>query len=119
MRKLKYQKQNITVNSGTADATTTTAAAFQLDKAFPKVLGVALYAKASGGSTSYDVKIEDVDAVLQDLADSNDLKPLSNERYKSFGDFKNYGQDIKVSTLNYGVLNANLVYQLVFLLSTE
>lgn len=120
MRQLKYEAHNITVLDTTVDGTVTTATAFQLDKNFKKILGVGLYLKADGGQDSYDVKIEHAGGtVIHDLCDSQDLAPLSNERYVPFGEIENVGQDIIITTKNYGTLTADLVYQLVFLLATE
>jgi hypothetical protein len=109
---MKYQAKEVSVPAGSAAGLKSTA--FNLDMAYKRVTGVALYEKKDGGITSYDIAIKDqFNNYLHDPTDKADWKSFGIERYKKI-DLENAGQQMIIDIITRASNASEIALQLVF-----
>lgn len=119
MARPKYQTKDITIASG---VTSTQDFDVELDKAYRHCTGIAVYEKANGGISSYDLGVADDNTTYHHLADKKNwlagdaVSP--NEKFKLIY-ISNQGQSVKVRIKPDAETVSELKVQVVFRLENE
>lgn len=119
MEDLKYQAFDVTVGAGINSAIDTVV---ELDRSYPLCTGIAVYEKADGGISSYDISFADDQKTYHDFVDKKDFMPGDgvplNERYKNVI-IENIKQRFKIRVRPDVPTVSPIRFQMVFRMAKE